>query len=102
MFKYLAKEKFLNILLLPDITALPFIFIHMFYIVVYPELIYLLLIYVLIRALILASAFFLLYIINETVKIKFINKSLKLILKYGIFSLSMGVMASYPMFILFM
>ena len=101
MLKYLKKENFLYILLLPDIITFFFIYISLS--LIYKlEIILLILTYILIRVLIILSTFFLLYIINKAIKNNNISKILKIILRYGVFYLSIRIIAYYPLFILFM
>jgi len=80
MFKYLEKEDFLSIMLLPDIIA--------FLLIISKFLIFLL-------------TYFLLYTINETGKNDVTKGRLKIILRYAIFYLSIRVFASSSLFLMF-
>ena len=92
MFKYLEKEDFLSMMLLPDIAALLFIMSKFLIFLFYPEL-FLVLIFLL--------TYFLLYAINETGKNDVTKRRLKIVLRYAIFYLSIRVFASSPLFLMF-
>ena len=93
MFKYLEKEDFLSMMLLPDIAALLFIMSKFLILLFYPELFLVLIQYIFIRLLIFLLTYFLLYAINE--------RRLKIVLRYAIFYLSIRVFASSPLFLMF-
>ena len=101
MFKYLEKEDFLSLMLLPDIAALLFIMSKFLIFLFYPELFLVLIQYIVIRLLIFLLTYFLLYTINETGKNDVTKGRLKIILQYAIFYLSIRVFASSSLFLMF-
>ena len=101
MFKYLEKEDFLSMMLLPDITALLFIMSKFWILLFYPEWFLVLIQYIFIRLLIFLLTYFLLYAINETGKNDVIKRRLKIVLRYVIFYLSIRVFASSTLFLMF-
>ena len=84
MFKYLEKEDFLSMMLLPDIAALLFIMSKFLIFLFYPELFLVLIQYIVVRLLIFLLTYFLLYTINETGKNDITKGRLKIILRYAI------------------
>ena len=84
MFKYLEKEDFLSLMLLPDIAALLFIMSKFLIFLFYPELFLVLIQYIFVRLLIFLLTYFLLYTINETGKNDITKGRLKIILRYAI------------------
>ena len=101
MFKYLEKEDFLSLMLLPDIAALLFIMSKFLILLFYPELFLVLIQYIFIRLLIFLLTYFFLYAINETGKNDVIKRRLKIVLRYAIFYLSIRVFASSTLFLMF-
>ena len=101
MFKYLEKEDFLSMMLLPDIAALLFIMSKFLILLFYSELFLVLIQYIFIRLLIFLLTYFLLYAINETGKNDVIKRRLKIVLRYVIFYLSIRVFASSTLFLMF-
>ena len=101
MFKYLEKEDFLSLMLLPDIAALLFIMSKFLILLFYPELFLVLIQYIVVRLLIFLLTYFLLYTINETGKNDITKGRLKIILRYAIFYLSIRVFASSSLFLMF-
>ena len=101
MFKYLEKEDFLSLMLLPDIAALLFIMSKFLILLFYPELFLVLIQYIVVRLLIFLLTYFLLYTINETGKNDITKGRLKIILRYAIFYLSVRVFASSSLFLMF-
>ena len=101
MFKYLEKEDFLSMMLLPDIAALLFIMSKFLILLFYPELFLVLIQYIVVRLLIFLLTYFLLYTINETGKNDITKGRLKIILRYAIFYLSVRVFASSSLFLMF-
>ena len=101
MFKYLEKEDFLSMMLLPDIAALLFIISKFLIFLFYPELFLVLIQYIVVRLLIFLLTYFLLYTINETGKNDITKGRLKIILRYAIFYLSIRVFASSSLFLMF-
>ena len=101
MFKYLEKEDFLSLMLLPDIAALLFIMSKFLIFLFYPELFLVLIQYIVVRLLIFLLTYFLLYTINETGKNDITKGRLKIILRYAIFYLSIRVFASSSLFLMF-
>ena len=101
MFKYLEKEDFLSIMLLPDIIAFLLIISKFLILLFYIELFLVLIQYIVIRLLIFLLTYFLLYTINETGKNNVTKGRLKIILRYAIFYLSIRVFASSSLFLMF-
>ena len=91
MFKYLEKEDFLSMMLLPDVIAFLLI-ISKFLVLIQ---------YIVVRLLIFLLTYFLLYTINETGKNDITKGRLKIILRYAIFYLSIRVFVSSSLFLMF-
>ena len=98
MIKYLKKENFFDILLLPDILMLIF---FIMYIVFVPNLIAALFIYAIAKFLMLFFIFVLLSFINKNVKNKFFSQWLKLFLKYTAFCLNIKLVISILLHIIY-
>ena len=101
MFKYLEKEDFLSMMLLPDVIAFLLIISKFLVLLFYPELFLVLIQYIVVRLLIFLLTYFLLYTINETGKNDITKGRLKIILRYAIFYLSIRVFASSSLFLMF-
>ena len=99
MFKYLEKEDFLSMMLLPDVIAL--IISKFLVLLFYIELFLVLIQYIVVRLLIFLLTYFLLYTINETGKNDITKGRFKIILRYAIFYLSIRVFASSSLFLMF-
>ena len=101
MFKYLEKEDFLSMMLLPDVIAFLLIISKFLVLLFYIELFLVLIQYIFIRLLIFLLTYFFLYAINETGKNDVIKRRLKIVLRYAIFYLSIRVFASSSLFLMF-
>ena len=98
MIKYLKKENFFDILLLPDILMLIF---FIMYIVFVPNLIVALFIYAIAKFLMLFFIFILLSFINKNMKNQSLSQWFKLLLKYTAFYLSIKLVISILLHIIY-
>ena len=98
MIKYLKKENFFDILLLPDILMLIFFIL---YIVFMPNLIAALFIYVIAKFLMLFFIFILLSFINKNMKNQSLSQWFKLLLKYTAFYLNIKLVISILLHIIY-
>ena len=98
MIKYLKKENFFDILLLPDILMLIF---FIMYIVFMPNLIAALFIYVIAKFLMLFFIFILLSFINKNMKNQSLSQWFKLLLKYTAFYLNIKLVISILLHIIY-
>ena len=98
MIKYLKKENFFDILLLPDILMLIF---FIMYIVFVPNLIVALFIYAIAKFLMLFFIFILLSFINKNMKNQSLNQWFKLLLKYTAFYLNIKLVISILLHIIY-
>ncbi len=98
MIKYLKKENFFDILLLPDILMLIF---FIMYIVFVPNLIAALFIYAIAKFLMLFFIFILLSFINKNMKNQSLSQWFKLLLKYTAFYLNIKLVISILLHIIY-
>ena len=98
MIKYLKKENFFDILLLPDILMLIF---FIMYIVFVPNLIAVLFIYAIAKFLMLFFIFILLSFINKNMKNQSLSQWFKLLLKYTAFYLNIKLVISILLHIIY-
>ena len=98
MIKYLKKENFFDILLLPDILMLIF---FIMYIVFVPNLIVALFIYAIAKFLMLFFIFILLSFINKNIKNQSLSQWFKLLLKYTAFYLNIKLVISILLHIIY-
>ena len=98
MIKYLKKENFFDILLLPDILMLIF---FIMYIVFVPNLIVALFIYAIAKFLMLFFIFILLSLINKNMKNQSLSQWFKLLLKYTAFYLNIKLVISILLHIIY-
>ena len=98
MIKYLKKENFFDILLLPDILMLIF---FIMYIVFVPNLIVALFIYAIAKFLMLFFIFILLSFINKNMKNQSLSHWFKLLLKYTAFYLNIKLVISILLHIIY-
>ena len=98
MIKYLKKENFFDILLLPDILMLIF---FIMYIVFVPNLIAALFIYSIAKFLMLFFIFILLSFINKNMKNQSLSQWFKLLLKYTAFYLNIKLVISILLHIIY-
>jgi len=98
MIKYLKKENFFDILLLPDILMLIF---FIMYIVFVPNLIVALFIYAIAKFLMLFFIFILLSFINKNMKNQSLSQWFKLLLKYTAFYLNIKLVISILLHIIY-
>ena len=98
MIKYLKKENFFDILLLPDILMLIF---FIMYIVFVPNLIVALFIYAIAKFLMLFFIFILLSFISKNMKNQSLSQWFKLLLKYTAFYLNIKLVISILLHIIY-
>ena len=98
MIKYLKKENFFDILLLPDILMLIF---FIMYIVFVPNLIVALFIYAIAKFLMLFFIFILLSFINKNMKNQSLSQWFKLLLKYTAFYLNIKLVISILLHVIY-
>ena len=98
MIKYLKKENFFDILLLPDILMLIF---FIMYIVFVSNLIAALFIYAIAKFLMLFFIFILLSFISKNMKNQSLSQWFKLLLKYTAFYLNINLVISILLHIIY-